>query len=173
MLSKERHQTVTGPITNMDALRFQMLTKAKQDRKDGLPAVYGEWSNLSFSDKPQNMIVGAPITRTRFRAAFPAVLNEVAAQIWKFKSGGSFPRFFECETIDSLIDYANEAVRLEDPKQFRGGRVMEAHQNRAEYIARRASEFIADIVLECGEDIDVSKVPKVVRVLFQSPIVRT
>lgn len=131
---------------NMKSLMISMRARAKKDREAGQAATYGDWSVLSFADKAQNVIVGAPIDRTRFRASFPGTLNEIEAEVWRYRKSGRFPRMRDRDAAATLVEFALERARFEDRDTYRGGDVKERLvDNRAKFLVLRAKHFITDI----------------------------
>lgn len=131
---------------NMKTLSIRMRSAGKIAREKKDPdATYGEWRDLSFSNKPQNLIVGAPTTRTRFVSRFPTILSLFETDLWRWTNGGSFPRFRDFEVARALVLYARELQRLEDVKAYRGGEVLPALDRRADYLLRSADSFVSEI----------------------------
>jgi hypothetical protein len=140
--------------TNMKTLKIKMRARAKEDRLAKNPTTYGSWSDLSFSDKPQNLIVGAPSTRVRFRATFPNILREDEAGLWNYKSGGRFPKLKDEDVAHNLISYALTINRLKDADEYRDGNVALKQDRRAYQLIKAAQNFKRD-VLDQLKDIQV------------------
>lgn len=150
---------------NMKTLMISMLSKAKEDREAKKPATYGEWSVLSFADKAQNVIVGAPIDRTRFKVAFPGTLNEIEADVWRFRKTGQFPRLRDRDAAATLVEFAMACKRFEDRDAYRGGDIKERQvDSRAKFLVLRARHFIDDIhqaLLSSGMEKDDLPFPEI------------
>jgi hypothetical protein len=148
--------------SNMKTLKISMAQQAKKDRQEKMAATYGEWSVLTFADKAQNVIVGAPIDRTRFRSLFPQKLNQIEADIWKWKKTGKFPRMSDVEASASLVDFALDQQRFQERETYRGGDIKERLvNNRAKFCILRAKYFIADIQqMMISNDVDQKDIPE-------------
>jgi len=132
--------------TNMKTLMDQMASAAKKNREEGIASTYGEWSILSFADKAQNVVVGAPINRTRFRASFPDVLSQLEADLWRYRRTGQFPRLRDRNAAACLVDFAFEVKRFNKRDTYRGGDIEERLVgNRAKFMILRARQFFDDI----------------------------
>lgn len=128
---------------NMTDLKFRMIDAAQVDRKAGHPYAFGEWSDLEIAGKSQNQIVGAPGTRTRFRASFPSILNDLDAEIWAFRQSGTFPRLRDDDAAAALVEFAFARKHFEDIKAYRGGDIKERQVDaRAKFVVLRARWFV-------------------------------
>lgn len=161
---------------NMGQLRVRMLSRAKQDRLEGRPATYGEWSVTALSGKIQNVIVGAPSQRVRFASSVPSVLRDLEASIFRYMKGGPFPRMFDDDAAIVLINFAAQEHRLGQPGQHQPDKVKEKQARRAHVLIDRARDHINEIQAEVRRlhpGKEPADPPSITKVLSGLPIART
>jgi hypothetical protein len=160
---------------NMHTLMSRMLTKAKQDRLDGRPATYGEWSRLAMSGKSQNIIVGGPATRVRFQADVPPVLQDLDARIWRYLQGGEYPRMLDDDAAAVLINYAVMARKLDDKNQYRAPDIVVKQENRIKFLISRAHDHVDEVQAEIARikpDATVADPPGTLKIIATLPVGR-
>lgn len=128
---------------NMTDLKFRMIQAAVANKKADQAYAFGEWSDLEIAAHTQNQIIGASGIRTRFRASFPSILNDLDAEIWGFRQTGQFPRFRDDDAAAALVEFAFAKEHFEDVKVYRGGDIKERQvDHRAKFVVLRARWFV-------------------------------
>jgi len=159
---------------NMDAIKSRMIKQAQEDRKEKRPASFGSWSSLSMASRSMNAIVGSADARIRFKVKPPKALGQFEAELYRYRKGGAFPVLRDDVLLPAVVEYAIEVIRLEDPKQYRGGNVLRALDNRAMFLARSAVRFIDEVLSEAGDPEEGKEraAPTIAGVLNAMPIRR-
>lgn len=130
---------------NMDRLKWDMRKQAKVERDAGGEGIYGDWSEMGISPHMQSVAVGGPKARTRFKTSFPRALNQIEADLWRYRETGEFPRMRDPEVAMALVEFAFAQRKFEGRNAYRGGDVKERQvDNRAKFIVMRARGFVED-----------------------------
>ena len=105
----------------------------------------GKWNRQKISDKAQNISGAISKLRLRFRATMPSVMLKHEAAIWQFVHGGQFPRWYDRNIMQIVLDYAQA---LERAQVFSNSEIRAGLNARADRLISDSIAFATEVMEE-------------------------
>jgi len=140
--------TPVAPAAAYMDMRDVIAPYYRKQEKDGPKVPRGCWSRQAISAKPQNIsgAIGGP--RIRFHARFPQTLQRIKAEIYRFASGGRFPRMNRedaAEAAERVLRYADLLAR---EAEHSNQDIRNGLDNLADWMIAEAIGFIEEVMGE-------------------------
>lgn len=132
------------------ALKARTEEKKAAEKEDRKPVLVplpprGDWSRHAISAKPQNISGKIPKERKRLQVRLPEALNDFEAGLWRFLSGGAFPKIDDPQLEEYVWDYVD---RLAAEETYSDPNIRRALDWSATRVLQTAYDFMADTVVE-------------------------
>ncbi len=140
------------PISSINS-----FMKMKEIKSNYSNPKFCQWSELTVSNKPQNISGVISKSRIRFLATLPEVMKPKAAELFRFAKGGNFPLWRNSEVSSLVIDYAN---RLEQHEKYNNTKTRRALNIAADRLIIDAFEFFSETISATKDIIKLYNLPE-------------